>query len=134
MRNGPDTENLFHQLNIEAFPYREFSDGRPPTTGSSTGNSKWSTSLEILQREWIQATQTHAMASVTVTNAAEQAPNGASAKDELYPTQAPAANTTPPLSSSSQSRARLKNLFRREVPETAPARESSLSDLFDRIR
>ena len=133
MRNGPDTENLFHYLNIESFPYREFSDGRPPVTPSSTGNSKWSTSLEILQREWIQATQTHALANVTIAGSDNQIASERSA-DQLYRTETPVANPAHQSRASDQSRSRLKQLFQRETPEATPARDSSLSDLFDRIR
>ncbi len=133
MRNGPDTENLFHQLNIESFPYREFSDGRPPVSPSS-GSGKWSTSLEILQREWIQATQTHAIASLPDSD--DPATIGTSVSEEPRETEAPAARPAQAklASKTDQSRVRLKRLFRREGQDAAAPGDSPLSDLFDRIR
>lgn len=131
MRSGPDTENLFHQLNIETFPYREFSDARQPIPGATGASARWSASLEILQREWIQAVQTQALVSANFAQPAEETP-AADAES-----RAPRATVAkPPMSGAAadDSRPRLKRLFRRDTSDEVPSCDTSLSDLFDRIR
>jgi hypothetical protein len=139
MRSGLDTENLFRQLNVEAFPYREFRDAQPEDELlSASANAKWSTSLEILQREWLQAAkQSDAFASEEQPVAPipdEVAEQVAAEPDRVQPPQQPQrSNAIYRDVFPDPTRVRLRRLFHREAREEPPVSDTPLADLFDRI-